>query len=351
MVVEGERPVTVAPYNSNPDTGSNLPSTLTGLTASDGTSAASVLLTWNSSQGATSYDVYFSTTETGSRTFISSTASNSMSITGATPRVIYYYFVFPVNSSGSGSGQWNTGYIAEPPPPPNVAPTISIIDGNRTVADSNGSAGELVSFSATASDGDGSIAASEWVINDAVVATGLSTNISLLDGVTEVTFRATDDDGASSSTNVSVTVQAPAGAPEDEWPAPYNGITPDETLGLSFNNISVYNPEDQLIYACLRLLNNGESIEIDGVGRFDIALEIVSIEEAIIRITRFRAFNDEGALNEFGQEPSCSGSFETTLNIYEDIIQVGVQTLTVTFDLIDPVNLEFKLLNFSEVQP
>jgi len=329
-------------------TPAEVPSGLSGLSASDGEYTDKVILTWNAANGATGYDIYNATSEDGDRTLLGSTTETGATITEVPAGVVYYYFVFPTNDAGSGVGQWDIGYVAEASS--NVSPVVGITGGNKTIADTNSVAGETVSFSASAADSDGSVVSTEWSVNDSVVATGLTPSIALPDGATVVTFRATDDDGAASTASVTITVQAP-GAPQDGWPAPYNGITPDEVLNLEFNNIGVFDPEDQFIYTCLRVLNNGDPAEIDGIGRFDVALEIVSMVEGIIRVSRTRPFNEGGALNESGQEPSCSGYFETTLNTYEDIIQAGEQTLTTTFELIDPVNLELRLLSASEIQP
>lgn len=92
-----------------------IPSSLTGLAASDGTFTDEVYLSWDSAIGAISYDVYFSTTQDGNRIFIDSTTMTSMSVSGGTPGTTYYYFVFPINSAGSGTGEWNTGFVAAAP--------------------------------------------------------------------------------------------------------------------------------------------------------------------------------------------------------------------------------------------
>ena len=91
----------------------------------------------------------------------------------------------------------------------NAAPTVSIAGGNRTIPDSDGAAGELVSFSATATDSDGTIESTQWLVNNALKATGLSASIALSGGNTVVTFRATDDDGATSDDAVTITVTDP----------------------------------------------------------------------------------------------------------------------------------------------
>ena len=40
---------------------------------------------------------------------------------------------------------------------------------------------------------------------------------------------------------------------DEEWPSPYNGVTPDPSFGLAFNNIGVFSASDSIIYTCLRM--------------------------------------------------------------------------------------------------
>ena len=96
------------------------------------------------------------------------------------------------------------------PDVPNIPPTAAISEGDRTVADTDGVDGELVNFTTTATDSDGTVASSQWLIDGAVVATGLSATIPLPNGSSVVTFTATDNDGASTSASVTVTVEIPA---------------------------------------------------------------------------------------------------------------------------------------------
>ncbi len=91
----------------------------------------------------------------------------------------------------------------------NEAPSVTIFGGNRTIVDTDGLTGETVSFTATATDADGELASTSWLIGGEVVASGTSANLTLGDGSTTVTFRATDDDGDSTSTSVTITVVAP----------------------------------------------------------------------------------------------------------------------------------------------
>ena len=103
--------------------------------------------------------------------------------------------------------------IAVAAPDANVLPEVSIAGGDRTISDSNDAAGEIVSVSGTATDSDGSVSSTEWLIGGSVVATGNSANLSLSDGVNSVAYRATDNSGDSSSTSITITVAAPNAPP------------------------------------------------------------------------------------------------------------------------------------------
>ena len=133
------------------------------------------------------------------------------------------------------------------------------------------------------------------------------------------------------------------------WPSPYNGITPDSSLGLVFNNVGVFNTTDSTIYACLRLFTDGSASSTNGISQFGIGLKVVSLSEATVQIIKYREFNANGASNENGDPPHCSGKFETTTGVYTDIIQIGTSVLDTTWNLIDPENLILKLDSFKEL--
>ena len=232
---------------------------------------------------------------------------------------------------------------------PNVSPSVSISGSDRTIADTDDSAGETVSFTATATDSDGTIASTQWLVDGSEVAIGLSATLSLPDGSTVVTFKAIDDDGASSTTTTTITVASPAHEPTEEWAAPFNGVTPDLSYGLDFNNVGVLNSADATIYVCLRLFTDRLPSSVNGISQFDMGLEVVSLSEATVQITKFREFNTIGALNENAETPDCSGIFETTTGIYTDIIVAGDSVLDTTWSLIDPTNLILKLDSFKEL--
>ena len=182
-----------------------------------------------------------------------------------------------------------------------------------------------------------------------MVATGLNATISLPNRSTVVTFKATDNEGASSTTTATITVATPTYTVTDEWPSPYNGVTPDSSSGLAFNNIGVFSASDSIIYTCLRVFTDGLPGSVGGSSEFDIGLKVVSLSEATVQITKFREFNAIGALNENAQTPDCSGKFETTTGVYTDIIQTDSSVLETTWNLIDPTNLILKLDSFKEL--
>ena len=124
---------------------------------------------------------------------------------------------------------------------PNVSPVVAITGGDRTVADSDKAGGESVTVIATATDSDGTIATTQWLVDGVEVAAGLNATLSLPNGSTVVTFKAIDNDGNSSTKTATVTVASPAYEPTEEWPSPYNG---DNTrlilMSLAFNNVGVF---------------------------------------------------------------------------------------------------------------
>ncbi len=118
---------------SNSTSGYRTLSPPTGLTATEGTYTSHVAVTWNSSSGASHYQVYRNTAiDSGSATPIGTwqtgTAYND---TTATPGVTHYYWVkAAVDSSGgraSGFGPGTWGWRALSPPA-----TISASDGTST---------------------------------------------------------------------------------------------------------------------------------------------------------------------------------------------------------------------------
>jgi hypothetical protein len=227
--------------------------------------------------------------------------------------------------------------------PTNVSPTVSIVGGSRSIGDTDDKAGESVSLTATASDSDGTIVSTEWSVAGSKVASGLNAKILFPNGSTTVTFTAIDNSGASSSVSATITIPFPQYVPTDKWPSPYNGSTPDPSLGLAYNNIGTFNSSDSTIYTCLGLFANGLPSSANGISQFDIGLQVVSASDATVQITKLREFNIIGALNENARSPDCSGVFETTSGLYTDVIEVSNSILETTWTLIDADNLILKL--------
>ena len=151
---------------------------------------------------------------------------------------------------------------------------------------------------------------------------------------------------AISSLNVTDAFATDTTGATDEWPSPYNGVTPYSWLASEFNNIGIFNTADSIIYTCLRVFTDGLPGSVDGIGEFDIGLIIVSLDQGTIQISKYREFNTIGALNENAELPDCSGKFETTTGIYTDTIQVGNEVFQTTFSLTDPNNLILTLQSY-----
>jgi fibronectin type 3 domain-containing protein len=168
--------------SGSPTTGLRVPlppGTPTGLSASDGSSSALTLLTWNAVPGATGYRLYRSPTDliAGATEFALIGETTSHSDTGGVAGAVYWYFVRAILPGGdSAPGHFDTGYRA--PAPPAVPGSISATLG--THAD-----GVLVSWAATddtlvyrifRSDGDspqaaellGETSLTEWLDTTAV---------------------------------------------------------------------------------------------------------------------------------------------------------------------------------------
>ena len=99
----------------------------TSLSASDGTFVHKIQLKWNTSSGASSYDIYRSQQECDEKIKIGSTSSNVFDDKSVPNRSIYYYWVKAKNSnSESEYSLHDTGHLMRIPNPPTG---ISASDG------------------------------------------------------------------------------------------------------------------------------------------------------------------------------------------------------------------------------
>ena len=173
---------------------------------------------------------------------------------------------------------------------PNVAPTVGILGGSREVSDSDGVPGEVVVVSGSATDSDGSIASAQWLVGAEVISTGTAARIPLKDGTTQVTFRATDDDGETAETIVSITVSPPADS-DEEFATDYNGIIAPSFLSENFNTISVFDMSKMKLRSCVRLTLNGSRYLLEGYQRYDMNFNLLSLDDLTFRLAKFRPFN------------------------------------------------------------
>lgn len=234
---------------------------------------------------------------------------------------------------------------------PNVPPTVSILGGSRSIGDSDGIAGEIVSVSATAVDSDGRVASTEWLVGGEVVATGTFAKLPLNDGTTTLIFRSTDDDGEQANTSVTITVSQAVDS-EEEFSTDFNGIPAPSFLSGDVNTVSVFDMAKLKLRSCIKLTLNGQPYLLDGHQRYDMNFNLVNMGEATFNLVKFRPFNVNGSLNQFSESPDCSGQFELSTNAYKDIVAVPTMSeggnlkynyYNLILDLSDIDGLLFKL--------
>jgi hypothetical protein len=123
-------------------------------------------------------------------------------------------------------------------PPPNVPP-VANAGADRIVTDTNGDGFEMITLNGTASsDSDGTIVAYEWFLGNVVVATGATPTVSFPVGPRTLMLRVTDDDGATASDSVEVTVNAPP--PPPPLPPPPASVHVGDLEGTAKGNKSAW---------------------------------------------------------------------------------------------------------------
>src|SRR6202011_5076843 len=114
-----------------PSGSGNGPLAPTGITATAGNAQVSLL--WNSSTGATSYNVLRSTSSGGPYTsIVAALAATSYTDAGVTNGTAYYYVVQAVNAAGTSPN--SSEAVATPCSPPAVPTGLSAIAGNAQVS-------------------------------------------------------------------------------------------------------------------------------------------------------------------------------------------------------------------------
>jgi cellulose 1,4-beta-cellobiosidase len=84
----------------------------TGLTATPGSTAGTILLAWNASPGATAYKVKRGTVSGGPYSLVKKVTTLSFTDIGLASGQRYYYVVLPVNSAGTGAPSAEASAIA-----------------------------------------------------------------------------------------------------------------------------------------------------------------------------------------------------------------------------------------------
>lgn len=133
------------------------------------------------------------------------------------------------------------------------------------------------------------------------------------------------------------------------WPGKYSGVSPPNSLQIKVNNIGHYNVNDGIIYSCLRALQAGKLVSINGTQQFDIGFEISSEVEGKIRVAKSRPFNPTNALTKYNEQPDCSGTYEMTSGIYSDTILINNSVFQASFKLTNTETLELELLSITSV--
>ena len=165
---------TVANFRSSSDIP---PSPPNNIEASDGTYADKVRITWDSSSGATGYEVYQATSPTGSKTSLGNTSSSPFDDTTATAGTTYYYWVEACNTYGcSACSDHDTGwrnYV----PPGNVQATDGVYtDKVRISWNSSPGAGSYKLYRALSAGGSKSYLGPDTAspFDDTTAVTGLT---------------------------------------------------------------------------------------------------------------------------------------------------------------------------------
>jgi hypothetical protein len=212
-------------------------------TASDGTFADKIAVSWSAVPNATRYRIRRNTVNslTGAVTLATLNApTNSFDDTTAVPGTPYFYY-FSVeqfsnnifrDAQNSGSGDAGRR---------NAAPTANA-GLDQTVTDADNSGSETVTLSGTGLDSDGTISSFTWRRLGNVILSGQSGNVSLPVGTHVIELTVVDNNTVSGTDTVTITVNPPA---------------PTGCDNIDFNNNGVF-PEDQDVIDYFAVLAGGE---------------------------------------------------------------------------------------------
>jgi len=183
---------------------------------------------------------------------------------------------------------------------PSNTPPIADAGPDQTVTDSDGLPGESVTLDGTLStDSDGTITSYVWSEEGVQIATGPNPTVSLGDGAHTVTLTVTDDDNATDTDDVAVTVAAP---PVANTP-PVADAGPDQTV-----------------------------TDTDGDGSQDVNLDGTGSTDSDGSITSY-VWSEGGVQIATGATPTVSldvGTHTVTLTVTDDDNATDTDTVSIT---------------------
>jgi subtilisin family serine protease len=228
--------------------------------------------------------------------------------TGATPTISFAVgthtvTLFVIDDDGTIATDSVVITVNPAPPPPNVPPSANA-GPDQSVTDANFNGSEPVTLNGSAStDPDGTIVGYEWREGSIVLGTGATPTALFAVGTHTVTLRVTDDDGATGTDTVVITVN----------PAPNQ--TPHANAGL-----------DQTVTDA-----NGDGsdpVVLNGAGSWDPDGSLVSYE-----------WREGAALIGTGATPTVSfavGTHTVTLQVTDDDGATATDTVVITVNPAPP---------------
>ena len=172
------------------------------LTATDGDYTDKIIINWSNTSNTTYFELYQATSSDGTYSKLSSNViGTSYTATNVEGGITYYYKLKGCNDVGCSSySNINSGYINVP----NNAP-IANAGVNQTINE-----GENITLDGSASsDSDGTINSYKWLENSTILSTNsIFSTTTLSGGIHEIALVVADDDGATNSDVVYVTVKA-----------------------------------------------------------------------------------------------------------------------------------------------
>lgn len=200
------------------------------VTATDGDYTDKIVVSWSNTSDATYFELYQATSSTGTYSKISSSIiGTSYTVTNVVGDITYYYKLKGCNDVGcSEYSNTNSGYIDVPNEPP-----VANAGANKTIDE-----GESVTLNGSASsDSDGKIVSYKWLENSTILSLNSSfSTTSLSGGIHELALVVTDDDGASDSDKVYVTVNATSNKAPRADAGVNQTVTEKESIKLDASN-------------------------------------------------------------------------------------------------------------------